>query len=318
LGASSRAVDRFGSNSRTSRSVAFGGVRTRMRAAHRSVRGESPFPARAVRAVRAVGQDGLAIRTGQLRSIRPRLTRSWCGSRLCHEPLDSALRGWRLAAPRVTDRPRLIGWCSLHLTRPDLRHPSSSSRAPPCRFQDRQEAGATRVALRRARETVSPSRPRSPRRLSLRIDVTAIRMPSVVSRRIGSSPTPETWPLFLFEKAGPRPRAPFSPRSRRPPRQRGYGVLLGQRRSNRFRLSARRMGRTRDASDRHLPSHHFVPVPAPRRFRTRRSLAQSRAPGRCLISRQGKLALAGQHVNPVRGSSRRALSSRRDACGPSL
>jgi len=115
-------------------------VHTRMRAAHRGVRGESPFPARAVRAVRAVGQDGLAIRTGQLRSIRPRLTRSWSGSRLRHESLDSALRGWRLAAPRVTDRPRLIGWCSLHLTRPDLRHPSSSSRAPPHRFQDRPEA----------------------------------------------------------------------------------------------------------------------------------------------------------------------------------
>jgi hypothetical protein len=235
LGASSRAVDRFGSNSRTSRSVAFGGVRTRMRAAHRSVRGESPFPARAVRAVRAVGQDGLAIRTGQLRSIRPRLTRSWRGSRLCHESLDSALRGWRLAAPRVTDRPRLIGWCSLHLTRPDLRHPSSSSRAPPHRFQDRPEA-SERSPIGQC--SGSPARPRPPPCRALRIDSAAIGMPSVVPRRTGFLRFPNSRPVPC-SKTGDTIRAPFSPRSRRASRQRECGVLLGQRRSTRwaFRLA---------------------------------------------------------------------------------
>jgi len=81
------------------------------------VRSERPFPVRAIRVVRAVGQDGLAIRTGQLRSTRSRLTRSWCRSRDLREPSTEQLRGRRLTAPRVTDRPRLIGWSSLHLAR---------------------------------------------------------------------------------------------------------------------------------------------------------------------------------------------------------
>jgi len=40
--------------------------------------------------VRAVGQDGLAIRTGQLRSIRSRLTRSWSRSRESPRTVDRA------------------------------------------------------------------------------------------------------------------------------------------------------------------------------------------------------------------------------------
>lgn len=173
-----------------------------MRVAHRGVGGERPFPARAVRAVRAVGQDGRAIRTGQLRSMRPRLARSRVGSRLHRDSLDSALRGRRLTAPRVTDRPRLIGWSSLRLARPDLGHPSSSSRAPPRRFQDRPEAGVTRVALRHAREPFHPWD--QDRRAASPCGSTAPRvgMPSVVSRRIGSSPTLERAPRFPFENAG--------------------------------------------------------------------------------------------------------------------
>src|SRR5579871_2409881 len=73
---------------------------------------------RSVRAVGAVGQDGLAVRTGQLRSTRPRLTRSRSRSRTDRvAPSVAAWGSRRLAAPRVIDHPRLVGWSSLHRSR---------------------------------------------------------------------------------------------------------------------------------------------------------------------------------------------------------
>jgi len=78
-------------------------------------------------------------------------------------------------------------------------------------------------------------------------------------------------------------RAPFSPRSRRGVRQH---VMRSAPRPAPLRstcLAARRTLRTRDASDRLLPSHLFVPVPAPRRFSVGRLLAQPLTRGDCLI-----------------------------------
>jgi len=78
-------------------------------------------------------------------------------------------------------------------------------------------------------------------------------------------------------------RAPFSPRSRRGVRQH---VMRSTPRPAPLRstcLAARRTSRTRDASDRLLPSHLFVPVPAPRRFSVGRLLAQPLTRGDCLI-----------------------------------
>jgi len=45
------------------------------RTEHRRYGVSVSIPALTVRAVRAIGQDGLAIRTGQLRPTRPRFTR---------------------------------------------------------------------------------------------------------------------------------------------------------------------------------------------------------------------------------------------------
>jgi len=64
-----------------------------------------------VRAVRAVGKDGLAVRTGQLRPTRPRLTRLRHCSRSGRKTLVVALRG---LAPRGASRdgppaPRRLG-----------------------------------------------------------------------------------------------------------------------------------------------------------------------------------------------------------------
>jgi len=60
-------------------------------------------------------------------------------------------------------------------------------------------------------------------------------------------------------------------------------------------LAARRAGRTRDASDRLLPSHFFVPVPAPRRFSMRHALARLRDRGHRLLHISA-IRFGGTHV----------------------
>jgi len=61
------------------------------------------------------------------------------------------------------------------------------------------------------------------------------------------------------------------------------------------RLAAPHVIRTRDASDRLLPSHFFVPVPAPRRFSMRRAVLATRAfRVDCLMHVSATLASAGR------------------------
>jgi len=161
--------------------------------------------------------------------------------------------------------------------------PLSSTQAPPRRFQNRQEAGATcplrslpRVDLRdqdhhtrRALRTVE------------RTDRDAFR------RATKDRVTPVTTPVlaFLLENVA-RARAPFSPRSRRSVRQHveRKPPRLAPRRSSRLaapRPSRRAMRRTDFC---HFTS--FVPVPAPRRFSVHRTLARPRDRGDRLIRRQ--------------------------------
>jgi hypothetical protein len=116
LGASSRAVDGLG-RTRGPRSLSspLSLVHFATKAAHRIVRFERPFPVRFRSRGPDCGEDGLAIRTGQLRSTRPGRTRSWSCSRVDLEALAvQRFEGRHLTVPRVADRPRLIGWSSLH------------------------------------------------------------------------------------------------------------------------------------------------------------------------------------------------------------
>ncbi len=114
-------------------------------------------------------------------------------------------------------------------------------------------------------------------------------------------------------------RAPFSPRSRLPC-VRQHAVRSASRPAPVRRLALRLADacRTRDASDRLLPSHFFIRAPVPRWFpgSIRASLGSRVLPGDRLMSRQSdslRRAAPGSSVH--RG---RALSSPRSVCGASL
>jgi hypothetical protein len=92
LGASSRAVDGLGSSAQTSHGIASSCVHM-TRAAHRKVRRERPGPGPRRSRGSGFGQDGLAVRTGQLRSTCPRLTRLRRRFRIDRQALVIALRG---------------------------------------------------------------------------------------------------------------------------------------------------------------------------------------------------------------------------------
>jgi len=113
-----------------------------------------------------------------------------------------------------------------------------------------------------------------------------------------------------------RPRAPFSPRSHRPcASARIAESYLGQRRAADLPCGSSCIT-TRDASDRLLPSHVFVRVPAPRGFPMRRSACALRAIGEIACLTSVRFASVGRTFSV--DSSRRACCSRRHACEPNL
>jgi len=145
----------------------------------------------------------------------------------------------------------------------------------------------------------------------------AIGMPSVVSRSLDcSSALAALRRLFGKRLATSRTVLTSEPPRRAPARHAEFSSASV---ASSTCLAAPRASRTRDASDQLLPSHfprtrtRASPVlDASRRFRGARN-------PRCLPdARQRKLALAGRTWPPGGGSSRWALSSRRDACVPSL
>jgi len=142
LGASSRAVDRLESNARTRDPRRRACARPEPRILRYGVR----VPARpdSVRAVRAAGRDGRAF----ARASFDRLARDSldCGTALAStaRPPHWLFGGRRLAAPRVTDRPRLVGWSSLCHARRRCLTPLVvvAGTAPPAPCRQRSCSGA--------------------------------------------------------------------------------------------------------------------------------------------------------------------------------
>jgi hypothetical protein len=229
-----------------------------------------------VRAVRAVGQDGLAIRTGQLRSTRPRLTRSRCRFRIDRVTPVTALRG---PAPHGASRdgppsPRRLEQpspCTSPISDAPRRRRGHRLPVP----MDRREAGSTRTS--RCAPCVDPRDLDRHRAAPCGTTRATIGTPSVVSRPAGL-PRPS------------RLRAPSGLNTLRNLAHRSHpgaaascistlcGVPLGQRRAADLPCGSSCVT-TRDASDRLLPSHVFVRAPAPRRFPMRPALSRLRDRG---------------------------------------
>jgi len=136
------------------------------RTEHRRYGVSVSIPALTVRAVRAIGHDGLAVRTGQLRPTRPRLTRSQSRFRIDRETLVLALRG---SAPHSASNdgppaPRRLGQpspCTSPISDVPRRHREH------CRAgSNRREAGPDPHLAVHA--SPGPARPRPPPCGSLR------------------------------------------------------------------------------------------------------------------------------------------------------
>jgi len=120
LGASSRAVDGLGSNARTYRSSESSIVHM-THAAHLRDAVSVLVPAR-FRSRGSGCRSGWPSYSHRPASIDSSTAHSNTVS-LAHPPRNSRyskIEGQRLAAPRVTDHPRLIGWSSLHRDETDL------------------------------------------------------------------------------------------------------------------------------------------------------------------------------------------------------
>jgi hypothetical protein len=104
-----------------------------------------------------------------------------------------------------------------------------------------------------------------------------IGTPSVVSRPIGLPRPPVLRAPFVVERAAtPRTVLTPGPPPRASARRAEYPWASA---APPIRLAAPRASATRDASDRLLPSHVFVPAPAPRRFPMRPALSRRRDRG---------------------------------------
>jgi hypothetical protein len=169
-----------------------------------------------VRAVRAVGQDGLAIRTGQLRSIRSRFSRATASLSLHRRALVLAVRG---PAPRGASSD---GPPSPHrLEQPSPR--SFRSLTPLCRRPGTAApvpfpAGSWRDARLATVASRSPVRLRPPPCRALRFDRSNDRD---AFRRVSISRLFTGLLVVSAHMVRKRctTRAPFSPRSRRRVRQ---------------------------------------------------------------------------------------------------
>jgi hypothetical protein len=212
----------------------------------------------------------------------------------------------------VTDRPRLVGWSSLH----QARHRSLTLlvviAGTPRRFQNRREAGST--CTFRCSPCVDPGdldrHHAAPCGANMSNDRNAFRR--VAIDRV--TPAADAASAFCLECAA-RPRAPFSRRSHRLVRQHSCGNLLGQRRVVDLPCGSSSSA-TRDASNRLLPSHVSVRVPAPRWFPLRRSACALRAIGEIACPTSVRFASVGRTYCVCHRGGRSC--SRRDACGPDL
>jgi hypothetical protein len=267
-----------------------------------------------VRAVRAVGQDGLAVRTGQLRSTRSRLTRIACVAfASTRETLVVALRG---SAPRGASRdgppaPRRLGQpspCTSPISDVLRRHRGHClagsrtggklARSAPC--------GLLRVFTRATETAPTP-------RLAARRGNNRDAFRRVSTDRV--APVADPTSAFLFEMRCVVSHTVLT--SEPPPRvsARWCGVLLGQRRVADLPCGSSCVA-TRDASDRLLPTHVL-------RTSTRASsvpdascaCAPARSRGSPASHQSDSLRWATRFVVL---SPRWALSSRRDACDPDL
>jgi hypothetical protein len=128
----------------------------------------------------------------------------------------------------VTDRPRLVGWSSLHHARHRSLTPLVVIAGTPRRFQNRREAGST--CTLRCPPCVDPGdldrHHAAPCGANMSNDRDAFRR--VAIDRV--TPVADAASAFCLECAA-RPRAPFSRRSHRLVRQHWCGNLLGQRRA---------------------------------------------------------------------------------------
>jgi len=234
------------------------------RAAHRSVRRERPCPG-PHRSRGSGAWAGWPSSSHRPASIDPFEAHSIVASlsRLARGPVQH-FEGQRLSAPRVTDRPRLVGWSSLHRERRRsltslVANSGTASPVP-------GPAGswlAVRLATR-AETFTRVAKIAAALRLALQ-ERRAIETPSVVSRSTRVAPGP---PSGARSRVGElrAARAPFSPRRRRCVRQ--HAVRRPLRpvpwRPRSLRIVERQQHG--GASDRLLPSHVFVRAPAPRWF----------------------------------------------------
>jgi hypothetical protein len=234
------------------------------RAAHRSVRRERPRPG-PHRSRGSGSWAGWPSSSHRPASIDPFEAHSIVASlsRLARSPAQH-FEGQRLSAPRVTDRPRLVGWSSLH----HERHRSLTSlvaiagTASPVPGP----AGswlAVRLATR-AEAFTCVAKIAAALRLALH-EHTAIETPSVVSRSTRVAPGPPSGARSLFESY-----ARLAHRSRRGGAaacvSTSCGNLFGQCRGVHVPCGPSSASDTGGASDRLLPSHVFVRAPAPRWF----------------------------------------------------
>jgi len=282
------------------------------RASHRSLRRERPLSRPgSVRAAGAVGQDGLAIRTGQLRSTRSRLTRLQRCSRIRCRALVVAVRGPAPRgascdgppAPRRLEQPSP---CTFRSLTPLVVIAGTASPVPGPTGSWLDACLAAHVERwTRATETIlAPC-------LAGRREQGRDAFRRVAIDRV--APTADAMDALWLESVARR-RAPFSPRSRRPcASAQACGELLGQRRSHDLPCGSSCRA-TRDASDRLLPSHVLrTSTRASSALDVSRALARPAQSRRSPASRSGRFALVGR-TSSSGDSSRWALSSRRDAC----
>jgi hypothetical protein len=293
LGASSRAGGGLAPRSQTARLASV--VCTRREPRIESVRRERPLPPGG-RSRGPGGGDGLAFRTGQLRLTRARPTRWRRRSRIDRpSPRQKLFEGQRLSAPRVMDRPRLVGWSSLHRAR---RQSLTFLVAI---------AGTATAGSRTDGE--APARPRPPPRRTLRYDASTGRNAFHRVATPSGSPRPSRR-ASPSEWRARAPRAPFSPRSRRAVRQ--HGLRRAPRPAPRRRFALRLLER-RDA-------RCVGPISAISRLRTSTRASSIPVRVQALSRRRDRgaacstavpLASAGRHI--LSNPPRRAFCSRRDA-----
>ena len=212
----------------------------------------------------------------------------------------------------MTDRPRLIGWGSLHraqrlsLTSFVVIAGTASPVPGP--------AGSWLDAHLAVHASRSPARPRPPPPRALRRDVCNDR--DAFRRVVIDRVTPIAAPVcaFLVECAA-RARAPFSPRSRRLVCQHVGAESSSASAVSPICLAAPRASRRAMRRTDFCLLTFFVRAPAPRRFPVCHALAR-RTPGVIACLTSVRFASVG-HTFVVL-SPRWAFSSRRDACDPYL